>query len=294
MKSSLTFLCAAAVLYSSGTAFTRAADGSHPAGIGPSFKGPIGLQMYSLRFYAPTNAEAKLDKARELGFTAVEGGPPPRTSAEDYLKALSARGIQLASTGADYARLKTNPDAAVEQARKLGAKYVMCPWIPHEKGKFAEKNAREAIEVFNAAGEKFKAAGITFTYHCHGYEFQPLGDGTLFDLIVRETRPEFVSFELDVFWAAQGGADPAQLLAKYGSRFKLMHVKDLRKGAAINLTGGGPDEDSVAIGDGQIDWSAVLKNAQSAGVEYYFIEDEAKTAVEQIPRSLKFLENIRW
>jgi sugar phosphate isomerase/epimerase len=90
-------------------------------------------------------------------------------------------------------------------------------------------------------------AGITFTYHCHGYEFQPFGDGTLFDLIVKETKPDSVFFELDVFWAQQGGADPARLLEKHGSRFKLMHVKDLRKGAAKNSTGGAPDEDSVPV-----------------------------------------------
>jgi sugar phosphate isomerase/epimerase len=171
---------------------------------------------------------------------------------------------------------------------------VMCSSIPHERGKFAEAKAREAVQVFNVAGEKFKNAGITFTYHCHGFEFVPFGDGTLFDLIVNETKPEFVSFEIDVFWAQQGGADPAKLIEKYGSRFKLMHVKDLRKGAAINLTGSAPDEDSVAIGQGQVDWPAVMKAAQKAGVAYYFIEDEAKEAVEQIPQSIKYLEQLKW
>jgi sugar phosphate isomerase/epimerase len=264
------------------------------AGIGPSFKGPLGLQMYSLRFYSPTNALAKIDKARELGFHAIEGGAPRGMPAAEFLKALEQRGMKLVSTGSDYARLKNEPDAVVAQAKALGAKYVMCSWIPHDKGKFSEKNAREAAQVFNAAGEKFRNAGITFTYHCHGYEFQPHGEGTLFDLIVRETRPEFVSFEIDVFWAAQGGADPAKLVEKHGSRFKLMHVKDLRKGAAINSTGTALDEDSVAVGEGQIDWPAVLKAAQAAGIEYYFIEDEAKTAVEQIPRSLRYLESLKF
>jgi sugar phosphate isomerase/epimerase len=75
---------------------------------------------------------------------------------------------------------------------------------------------------------------------------------------------------------------------------KLLHVKDLRKGAAINSTGGAPDEESVPVGQGQIDWRAVLKAAQKAGVEYYFIEDEAKNAVEQIPQSLRYLEQLRW
>jgi sugar phosphate isomerase/epimerase len=264
------------------------------AGIGPSFKGPIGLQMYSLRFYAPTNAIAKLDKAKELGFSAIEGGGLPRMSPEESVKAIEQHGLKLVSAGSDFGRLKTDPDAAVASAKRLGVKYVMCSWIPHPKSGFTEKEAREAIDVFNKAGEKFKNAGITFTYHCHGYEFQPYGDGTLFDLIVKETKPEFVSFEIDVFWAAQGGADPAKLIEKHGSRCKLMHVKDLRKGAAINSTGGGPDEDSVPVGQGQIDWRAVLKAAQKAGVEYYFIEDEAKNAVDQIPQSLKYLESLRW
>ena len=263
-------------------------------GTGAYFKGPIGLQMYSLRFYAPSNAVAKLEKAKELGFNAIEGGGLPRMSPQESIKVIEQHGLKLVSTGADYNRLKNDADAAVAQAKALGAKYVMCSWIPHSKGKFSEKEAREAAAVFNAAGEKFMNAGITFTYHCHGYEFQPYGDGTLFDLIVKETKPEFVSFEIDVFWAQQGGADPAKLIEKHGSRFKLMHVKDLKKGAAINSTGGGPDEDSVAVGQGQVDWAAVLKAAQKAGVEYYFIEDEAKNAVEQIPQSLRYLEQLRW
>jgi sugar phosphate isomerase/epimerase len=264
-------------------------------GIGQSFKGPIGLQMYSLRFYSPSNLVAKLDKVKEWGIKTIEGGSPARgMSTEEFLKLLDERGIKLVSTGADYNRLKNSPDEAVSAAKKLGAKYVMCAWIPHKKGEFNEQNAREAIDVFNNAGKKFKEAGITFTYHCHGFEFHPFENGTLFDLMVRETKPEFVSFEIDVFWAQQGGADPAKLIEKYPTRFKLMHVKDLRKGAAINLTGGAPDEDSVAVGQGQVDWPAVLKAAEKAGLEHYFIEDEAKEAVDQIPQTLRYLERVTW
>jgi sugar phosphate isomerase/epimerase len=265
------------------------------AGIGPNFKGPLGLQMYSLRFYSPTNVLRQLDKVQEYGLKTIEGGAPGRgMSQEEFFKELDKRGIKLVSTGVDYGKLKSDPDAAVAQVKKLGVKYVMCSWIPHEGGRFTEKNARDAIDVFNIAGPKFKEAGIVFTYHCHGYEFQPFGSGTLFDLIVKETKPESVFFELDVFWAQQGGANPAKLLDTYGSRFKLMHVKDLRIGAAKNLTGGAPDEDSVPVGDGEVDWKAVLKAAEQAHVEHYFIEDEAKGAADQIPKTLRYLETLRW
>jgi len=76
------------------------------------------------------------------------------------------------------------------------------------KASSTSQNCRDASAVFNRAGEKLKAAGLRFAYHPHGFEFQPWKEGTLFDLMVAETKPEFVAFELDVFWAVHGGADP--------------------------------------------------------------------------------------
>ena len=264
-----------------------------PSGTGEYFQGPLGLQMYSLRHLSATNQLLALDKVRAFGFPTIEGSAG-RMAPGDYLKLLEARGLKLVSTFADYARLRTNVDGVIASARQLGVKYVVCGWIPHEKGKFSSKDVSAAAAVFNAAGEKLKEAGLTLAFHIHGYEFQPHADGTLFDLLVSQTKPEFVSFELDVFWAAQGGADPAALLEKYGPRFKLMHVKDLRKGAAINQTGAAPDSDSVPVGQGQINWSSVLKAARKAGVEHYFIEDEAAEAIDQIPHSLRYLETVAW
>jgi sugar phosphate isomerase/epimerase len=149
---------------------------------------------------------------------------------------LDAHGLKLISTFADYAKLRDKPDAVIDSAKALGVKYVVCGWIPHDKGHFNEKNARDAIAVFNKAGERLKNSGLQLAYHPHGFEFQPYQDGTLFDLMVAGTEASSVAFELDVFWAVHGGADPVKLLDKYGSRFELMHIKDLRKEAVGNLT----------------------------------------------------------
>ncbi|HVY71306.1 MAG TPA: sugar phosphate isomerase/epimerase, partial [Verrucomicrobiae bacterium] len=263
------------------------------AGTSASFKGPLGLQLYSLRHHFQKNIPFSLDHVRDLGFVEIEGGSfnyPP----EVFLNMLAARGLKLVSTGGDYARLRDDPDSVIARAKALGVEYVSCSWIPHAKGQFNEKNARDAAAVFNQAGEKLRAAGLRLAYHPHGYEFQPWQNGTLFDLMASQTKPENLSFELDVFWAVHGGADPVKLMERYGSRFQLMHVKDLRKGAQGNLTGGAPDSDSVAVGEGQVDWPAVLRTAEKVGVKHYFIEDEAVEAIDQIPRTLRYLEKISW
>ena len=262
------------------------------AGTGASFKGPLGLQLYSLRHHFQKNVPLALDHVRNLGFAEIEGGGNYGYGAAPFSKMLEAHGLKTISSFVDYKTLRDDPDGAIANARRFGAKYVVVAWIPHEKGKFNEQNCRDAIAVFNQAGERLRDAGLRFAYHLHGYEFQPCDAGTLFDLMVAGTKPEFVAFELDVFWALHGGADPVQLLHRYGSRFELMHVKDLKKGVKGNLTGNAPDDWSVAVGNGQVDWPGLLREAQRAGLKHYFIEDESVEAIDQIPQSLRYLERV--
>ncbi len=97
---------------------------------------------------------------------------------------------------------------------------------------------------------------------CHGYEFQPYENGTLLDYIIKNTNPEYVSFEMDIFWMHFGGGDPVALLKKYGNRWKLMHLKDMRKGIQKDLTGLTSPENDVPLGTGEIDIPGILKEAK--------------------------------
>jgi hypothetical protein len=86
-----------------------------------------------------------------------------------------------------------------------------------------------------------------------------------------------------------------KLLEKHGSRWELMHLKDLKKGVPTGFHNGGTDPNNdVALGTGQMDWANILKAAQKSGVKHYFIEDESASSVEQIPQSLKYLESVSW
>src|SRR5213078_4213234 len=223
-----------------------AAD-QHPAGAGPSFKGPVGLQLYSLR--------------------------------EQF-----AKGLKPVSGHFPFEQLRDHLEDVAREAKTLGLQYAGCAWIPH-KDPFDEKTCREAAAVFNRAGAALAKHGLKFFYHAHGYEFQPHGKGTLFDLMMAETKPEWVRYEMDVFWIVHPGQDPVKLLEKYGSRFELMHVKDMKKGTPTGLlTGHSEVTNDVALGTGVMDWPAIFKAAKKAGVKWYFIEDESPTSVEQIPQ----------
>jgi len=274
------------------TNFLAAAD-RHAAGIGSSFTGPIGLQLYSLRAQFSNSVPATLDQVRGFGIESVELAGTYNLTPQKFKEQLDVRGLKPVSGHFPFERYRDDVEGIAREARALGLQYVGCAWIRHDDP-FDEKTCRDAAAVFNRAGEALAKQGLKFFYHTHGYEFQPHGSGTLFDLLMAETKPEFVRYEMDVFWIVHPGQDPVKLLEKYGRRFELMHVKDMKKGVKGDLTGHSDVSNDVALGAGLMDWPAILQAARNAGVRWYFIEDESPTSVQQIPQSLRFLEQVKF
>lgn len=249
-----------------------------------------GLQLYSLRSQFKLRGVAwTLDRVKEFGIREVELAGTYDLRAEQFRVELEKRGLKAVSGHFPYARYQNDLDNVVKEAKALGLKYAGCAWIDH-KDAFDEAECRESAAVFNRAGEALAKEGITMFYHAHGFEFEPHGDGTLFDLFMQETKPEFVSVQMDVLWIVFPGQDPVRLLEKYSGRWKLMHLKDLKKGVATGSLSGKTDvANDVVLGTGQMDWKAIFAGARQHGVEHYFIEDESPTSVDQIPASLTFL-----
>ncbi len=262
-------------------------------GVGKSFKGPVGLTLLSARVKAQ-GAKAVLDQGRQWGFKYVEvadagGLTPVQLKAE-----LDRRGFVTVGKIVPYNRLHKDIKGVIEEAKVLGAPAVGCTYISHTKP-FDEAQCRAAAAVFNEAGKALAAQGLKFYYHNHGFEFVPYGQGTLFDLLVTETDPGYVSFEMDVMWAVLPGQDPVKLLEKYPKRWMFMHLKDLKKGVPTGDLSANTDKtNDVALGTGQVNWPALLQTAQKIGIKYYLIEDESPAYAEQTPLSLRFLESVSW
>jgi sugar phosphate isomerase/epimerase len=255
--------------------------------------GPLGLQLWSLREYLPKDLPGTLAKVRGMGFRHVEAAGLWGHSLADFRAALDKAGLVCPSAHMGYDRLRDDVTGALAEAKALGAADVCCAWIPHEKA-FTREDALKAAEVFNRAGKAARETGQRFAYHCHGYEMVPSPEGTLFDTLAGAADASLVGFQIDTFHAYHGGADPAQLIAKHGSRVRSLHLKDMKKGLPVEPgKGTAPAEFDVPVGTGQIDFPAVLRAALKVGVSQYYVEDESKDPLTHIPQSVAFLERFK-
>jgi sugar phosphate isomerase/epimerase len=251
-----------------------------------------GIVSYTYRTSFQKDVPATLDIVKGNGITDIEFSNLFGKTADEMRKLIDERGIHCSSFGVGYDDLVNKTDEVAKNAKTLGAKYVRVAGIPH-KGTFTLENAKKAVEDFNKFGKILKEQyGLGFIYHNHGFEFEPYEDGTLYDYIVKNTDPKYVSFEMDILWAFFPGQDPAKLLNTYGHRYKALHLKDLKKGVTGNLSGGTSGENDVILGTGQINLPEVLKAARKAGVEHYYIEDESSNSLTQVPESIKYLNSL--
>lgn len=264
---------------------------SNGVGTSDDFHGPVGMCMYSLRdICQKQSVDAAMQFAEDNGFTIVEASNFFGLSAAEYKSLLDKHHLTAPSLPTNYDQLKSEEslDKIVADAKAIGAKYVRVAWIPHTGKTFTLENVREAVSVFNKAGEYLAKNGLSYCYHNHGFEFVKYEgcpeDESLFDVMVRECDPRFVNFEMDVRWVIAPGYDPVVYMNRYPGRFPLMHVKDVA------------GKDGMLFSEGPMDFPAVLEAAQNVGgTEFYFIEHDDTRNVEKVTApNLRFLEGIQF
>ncbi|HEV7331545.1 MAG TPA: sugar phosphate isomerase/epimerase [Flavisolibacter sp.] len=253
----------------------------------------IGLQLYSFRNQLPKDVPGMLQKISQMGFRYLEGGGTYKLSKEEYKSLLQKNNLQLVSYGASFEELEKDPRVVADNAAFFGAQYVMCSWVPHKGEVFTIEDTKKAVAVFNAAGKLMKEKGIRFVYHAHGYEFQPYENGTFFDYMLQHMDPAYANFQMDVFWFRNSGQDPAANLLKYPDRFLTLHLKDRKHGTPDNVTAKADVESNVELGTGDVNIAAVMEAAKKIGIKYAFIEDESSRSLQQVPRSLAYVNQLR-
>ncbi|MBI5768934.1 MAG: VCBS repeat-containing protein [Verrucomicrobia bacterium] len=268
--------------------------GNGPAAPKGNFAGALSMELWTYREELKRDLVSTLSTIRRLGFTDVETSNYYGRTPAAFRQVLDQAGLTCSSIVAQYALLLKSPDAVAADAKTLGATQVVVSQIPRQGALTLEDVTRAAAD-FNRFGAALQKHGLRFAYHPHGFEFVRTASGTLFDDLLRLTDPRYVDFQMDVFWFFHGGGDPVAYLEKHPARFTTLHLKDLRKGEPSGVTTGrAPNQTSVALGIGQLDFPAILRAAAKAGVKRYYVEDESPYAPQQVPVTQAYLRAVRF
>lgn len=241
----------------------------------------IGVQLYSIRdvignpeTYARNHEEA-FKALAQMGYTSVEAacysdGKLYGVDPEQYKADLEAAGLKSLSThigrnlsdeelaSGDFTESMKWWDQAIAAHKAAGCKYVVCPSfaVPQTLA-----GLKTYCDYFNAIGAKCKENGMLFGYHNHSHEFNKVEDKVIYDFMLENTNPEYVFFEMDVYWAVMGHAAPVEYFKKYPGRFTMLHIKDYRE-----------------LGEsGMVGFDAIFNNAGLAGMKDFIVEIEAFT-----------------
>jgi sugar phosphate isomerase/epimerase len=259
----------------------------------PLFEKMPGMVSFTYRNSLTKNMPLALDTLKTMGIKDMEFSNLFGKKATEIRQLLDQRDMKCSSFGVNYPDLMEKTTEVAANAKILGAEYVRVAWIPHAAA-FDLALAKKTVEDFNKVGKILKEEfGLNFCYHNHGYEFLPFENGTYMDYIIQNTNPDYVSFEIDILWAFFPGENPATLISKYPKRFKLMHIKDLRKGIIGDFTGATARENDVALGTGQLNIPDILKAAKKSGIKHYYIEDESPSYAKQVPESIVYLKSLK-
>jgi sugar phosphate isomerase/epimerase len=190
---------------------------------------PIGVQLYTVRNVLPKQPLETLRALEQIGFREAEVVGGSLEQIWDSLKQTSLRPVSVHLDTALFTRDQAKLPAALEDAKRRGFDWVVCPYIaPQDRG--GVEVIRKLGETLNRAGEICRKTGLRLAYHNHAFEFEPAGQGTLLDVLMQTAEPKLVSLELDIMWSQVGGVDPVSVLKRYNKRVALMHLKNVAQG----------------------------------------------------------------
>ena len=258
--------------------------------------GTIGVQLYTVRNVLPQVPARTLRAIEEVGYREIEATYAGLDRLWPHVQAsrLKPVSVHLDNTLMNAGR-EDDLARAIEQVKQWDFAYAVFPYLPPaERGGL--DTFRALADKLNRSGEKCRVAGITFCYHNHAFEFAPLEGTTGFQVMVDRLDPKLCAFEIDCFWVSVTGHDPAALLRKLSGRVPLVHLKDKAPGTPVVFDESVDRAAFREVGNGVLDWAAILRGAASAGVQHYFVEQDQTPGdpLDSLRQSYAYLSKLNY
>lgn len=267
----------------------------------------FGVQLYSVRSLLRREPDRVLQALAAIGFREVEGYSRPATIA--LLPKIKQYGLTARSCYIEtplitkdwelYPDLKpVSLPEAIDSMRDAGIDYFTMDYIaPGARGD-ADDFYRRTADRMNAAAEMCRKAGLKFAYRTHAFEFGGRAGLRPIDIFMERLDPKLVGFEVDVFWASVAGLDPVELLKGWKVRVPMLHLQDKAgdgsKKAPAQFSEMVAQGAFTEAGSGVLNFPAILKAAQAAGVKYYFVERDETPGdpLESLRKGFDYLKTL--
>ncbi len=242
----------------------------------------VALQLYTVRDESAKDFAGTIRRVAEIGYPGVELASYGGLSSADLKALLDQTGLRAASTHVGLAALDADLDKEIDFCVAVGCSYLVVPWLAPEMRDAAQ--LKVLAPRLNEYGRRCQERGLVFAYHNHDFEFVAGSDGRyLLDALLDSTDPALLQLELDVYWAAYAGVDPASYLRKRSGRVPLVHLKDMAA-----------DRGFTEVGAGTLDMAGIFAAAEEGGVDWYIVENDrpAMPSLESARRSLEYLRGV--
>lgn len=239
-------------------------------------KPSLALQLYSLRRETAADPEATLRRVTSLGYDAVELAGDYGWPAAKWRDILAETKLAVVGVHSRYETFTGNLDTPLKFARDIGCPRLIIPWMPESLRTVA--GYRDTAKLLNSVGRQCNDAGLQFLYHNHDFEFHPPGG---IDILIAETDPGLVAFEVDTFWVERAGRDARRFLTDHAGRIGAIHAKELRK----------RDNADVPAGQGDVDFKSIIPLARQHRWPV-IVEYEADDALAAVAESARYLASL--
>jgi sugar phosphate isomerase/epimerase len=247
---------------------------------------PVALQLYTLRDQMKDDFRRVIHQVAEIGYDGAQFAGYGGLSSAEMRSLLQETGLRpvAAHTGLDV--LENQLDQDIDYSLEIGNKWIICPALPEARRQNLA-DWRQVAESLNRIGERCRERGLLFGYHNHAFEFPLIPDATGdrgIDVLLGQTDGELVFWEPDVYWIHKGGADPAAMIRQYAGRVPITHLKDVTRDERATF---------AEVGEGGLDWPAILEASQEAEVEWHCVEQDRcdRDPLESVAISLRNLRS---
>lgn len=221
-----------------------------------------GVQLYTLRDSMAKDVATTLQAVAGMGYREVEFAGYFGHTAREIRDMLARFGLTSPSAHVNVSDVLEDPQAVVAEAAEAGHQYVTIAWI-EESDRQSIADYQRWADVANRLGEASREHGMRAAYHNHDFEFRPIGGVVPFDILLKETDPALLDFELDFFWVQKAGKDIRKVLAMAPERMTMSHIKDIDA-----------DGNMVSVGAGTIDFAGILAEPVAASIRHCFVEHD--------------------